>query len=76
MKETTERIWTIGNNAWGGDGSCYRQRLMIEQEDIGKPRNNYLGHRQAAYIFKTDDSGREIEIMSDNSNWTCWSFVT
>ena len=74
MKVITERKPNSGLNAWGRPSSCYRQVMVIEESDIGKDLPHYLGYNHRTYKVKSEDLGKVLEYLTDDSQWQCWSF--
>lgn len=60
-------------NAWGKDHTYLETTFEVEESDVGKARENYLGFGRPAYQFKPSDAGSEITIQS-SPGWTCWYF--
>lgn len=75
MKKTGEPYKVTAPNAWGRDDTTFRQRFIVEQEDINKVREHYLGMNHKSYMFRSTDVGREIEVMSA-PGYTSWAFYT
>jgi hypothetical protein len=74
MKPTTEPKKVTAPNAWGRDDTTMRQRFAVEEADVNKVREHYLGMNHKSYLFRHSDVGREIEGIS-SPGYTSWSFT-
>lgn len=75
MKSITEKKWVKGISAReAGATDHYVQYYVVTEADVGTTRLNYRGYRYSDYTFKKDDIGRIVNMMWDNTGWTCWSF--
>lgn len=60
-------------NAWGRDVVVYRQTFEVEQSDVGRVREHYLGYNRPSYTFKASDVGRLI-VADTNTHCPSWNF--
>lgn len=61
-------------NGLGHNSTCTHTDWQVEPQDVGQTRDNYLGFRHRTYMFTRQDVGKVIDVMTDGSSWTCWSF--
>lgn len=76
MIQRSDREVNTCDDAWGARTWRYEQLFEIEEKDVGTDRPNYLGHKHRTQTFTRSDVGRQIQVLTDNSDWTCWSFMT
>jgi len=74
MKEIDKPRKVTLPNAWGRDDTTMRQRFVIEEADVNKVREHYIGMHHKSYMFRRGDVGREIEVIS-SPGYTSWSFT-
>jgi hypothetical protein len=74
MKPITEIERNHGQDAWGRDRRSYSQKFEIEAADINKTREHMLGFNYKSYQFRSTNVGKIIIVLTDHTNWTCWSF--
>lgn len=48
--------------------------LEVEEGDVGSSRSDYLGYQHQIMKFGRGDVARRIEVLSDSTGWTCWTF--
>lgn len=75
MKKLDEPHNVTARNAWGGYNTVKHQHFQVEECDIGRNRENYLGYRHRDYVLQRSDVGRTINTMWDGTGWCCWSFT-
>lgn len=75
MKAITDRICKKESGLVGGLRKVCRQRFEVEAADVGTTHINFRGYQHGRYTFDKADVGRQIEILSDGTNWTCWGFI-
>ncbi len=76
MKRLTMPETRRGANAWGQASVSIHTLYEIEQIDVGETRPNYRGFEHSSHTFTIRDVGRQIDVRTDGTGWTCWSFET
>jgi len=76
MKPLTGKEPISRRNALGHYRTLDSQRFEIEPSDINTVRANYLGFQYKTHRFKSDDVGRQLEVLSNGNGWTCWTFIS
>ena len=61
------------SNEFGGSEEFLVTIYMVDQEDVGKSLDHYLGYQHKSYKLKSSDVGRLIEYRRQG-NYTCWFF--
>lgn len=74
MKAISEKTSYTAANAWGRVTTTSRQDFVIEETDVGRVLDHYLGFRHRTYLVRASDVGRTRTVYTDGSGWTCWSF--
>lgn len=64
-----------GSDAWGRDCVAVHTQFVLEASDVGTTRYNYRGFGHSSFTFKAHHVGRIINVMTDDTAWTCWHFV-
>lgn len=75
MKQLTEKKSVTAANGWGHDSTCDHQIFELEESDVGRVLEHYLGHNHRSLCITRKDVGRHILIQS-SPGWSCWSFQT
>lgn len=76
MRKLTEPTRRDTINGWGQSSWRYEALFEVEEADVGTERPHYLGHNHRKYKFTAADVGCKIEVLTDASDWTCWTFAT
>lgn len=74
MKQIGEPKVVTAPNAWGRDSTVKHTTYEIEQADVGRHRDHYLGYCRPGHTFGRSDVGRQIVVMTDGTAWNCWSW--
>lgn len=74
MKLIGETETVTAPNAWGRNITATHTHYEVEQDDIGRARQHYLGYNNASYIFKPSDLGKTIDNMH-YEGFTSWCFL-
>lgn len=74
MKQIGEPKRVTANDAWGHTVRTTHTVFEIEESDVGRFRDHYLGycHRRAG--FGHEHVGKTITVYTDGTGWTCWTF--
>lgn len=75
MKQLSDKKSVTARNAMGQDSTCDHQMFELEESDVGRRLQHYLGHNHQSVLIQTQDIGRHILIQS-SPGWSCWSFQT
>lgn len=51
------------------------QDFVVEEDDVGRAKENYLGHRHATHRFSRRDVGATLRVTSQGSYYECWGFL-
>lgn len=80
MRALDQKRSVTAANGWGRDSTTYQQTFEIEESDVGRPMDDYLGHGHRRYTIARADVGRKINVMThpsqqrDGRSYRCWSF--
>ena len=74
MKQIGEPRTVRANNAWGKPTTTRHTTYEVENSDVGRFKDHYLGHNHLSYKFRLSDVGRQMIVMTDGTGWTCWSW--
>ena len=74
MKRIGKSEAVTAANGLGHDSTAIHSDWQVEESDVGRQRENYGGYRHAVYEFKRSDVGRVIDVMTDGSQWNCWTW--
>lgn len=76
MKRITEPRRHTGQNGLGHDCTTMRTAYVVEEKDVGKSKDNYLGYRQRGYTFTRLDVGRVLEVITEpgGGEYNCWAW--
>lgn len=75
MKQLTEPKKQQSTSAWGQTNHSIHTLYKIEPSDIGQARPHHRGFRHKTYTFQERDVGHVIDVLTDDTGWTCWFFT-
>lgn len=74
MKQIGESKRVTANDAWGSAVTTTHTVFEIEESDVGKFRDNYLGYCHRRVKLERKHVGKTITVFTDGTGWTCWAF--
>lgn len=74
MKQLTQWENKVGSSAWGNTVKYDMATFEVEDSDVNRQWDHYLGYKHREYQFTEADVGKVVLIQRDGTGWTCWSF--